>query len=259
MLIIAGPCVIESEKMTLSIAESLKEIALSLDIDLIFKASVKKANRTSNTSFTGLGYSKGIEILQKVKDELSLKVITDFHEYSPMEELAEVVDYIQTPAFLVRQSEYLSKIAQLGKPVNMKKGQFLSPGEMLEAAKKLGELGCKEIMICERGNSFGYNYLINDFRGVSELLESEYPVIFDATHSVQRPGGLGKKSGGDSRFAPNLAYAASIIGCQGIFTETHPNPHEALSDGPNMIPLDKMKNVLNNIKKIRELHLELQT
>jgi 2-dehydro-3-deoxyphosphooctonate aldolase (KDO 8-P synthase) len=250
--LIAGPCVIESEQSAIDIAGQLKEITSSLNIPFIYKSSFDKANRSSGTSFRGLGMQKGLEILAKVKRQVSVPVLTDVHDISEITEVASVVDVLQTPAFLCRQTDFIRACAQSGKPVNFKKGQFLSPHEMLNVIEKARAAALEkhlpdQFMVCERGASFGYNNLVSDMRSLAILRESKAPVVFDATHSVQLPGGQGSSSGGQREFVPVLARAAVAVGISGLFMETHPDPANALSDGPNAVPLDRMKDLLESL------------
>jgi 2-dehydro-3-deoxyphosphooctonate aldolase (KDO 8-P synthase) len=248
--LIAGPCVIESEQMALDTAGALKEIASSLGIPFIYKSSFDKANRSSGSSFRGLGMEKGLAILAKVKQEIGVPVLTDIHEIDEIKPVSAVVDVLQTPAFLCRQTDFIRACAQSGKPVNIKKGQFLAPHDMKnvidkarEAAKEAG-LATDNFMACERGVSFGYNNLVSDMRSLAIMRETGCPVVFDATHSVQLPGGQGSTSGGQREFVPVLARAAVAVGVAGLFMETHPNPAQAKSDGPNAVPLQRMKELL---------------
>ena len=248
--LIAGPCVIESEQMALDTAGALKEITSSLGIPFIYKSSFDKANRSSGTSFRGLGMEKGLTILAKVKQEIGVPVLTDIHEIDEIKPVSAVVDVLQTPAFLCRQTDFIRACAQSGKPVNIKKGQFLAPHDMKnvidkarEAAKEAG-LATDNFMACERGVSFGYNNLVSDMRSLAIMRETGCPVVFDATHSVQLPGGQGSTSGGQREFVPVLARAAVAVGVAGLFMETHPNPAQAKSDGPNAVPLKRMKELL---------------
>jgi 2-dehydro-3-deoxyphosphooctonate aldolase (KDO 8-P synthase) len=248
--LIAGPCVIESEQMALDTAGALKEITSSLGIPFIYKSSFDKANRSSGTSFRGLGMEKGLAILAKVKQEIGVPVLTDIHEIDEIKPVSAVVDVLQTPAFLCRQTDFIRACAQSGKPVNIKKGQFLAPHDMKnvidkarEAAKEAG-LATDNFMACERGVSFGYNNLVSDMRSLAIMRETGCPVVFDATHSVQLPGGQGSTSGGQREFVPVLARAAVAVGVAGLFMETHPNPVQAKSDGPNAVPLKRMKELL---------------
>ncbi len=257
--LIAGPCVIENESMTLSVAEQLKETTSSLGINFIFKSSFDKANRSSNNTFRGHGIEEGLRILEKVKKEFDLPVLTDVHTEDQVKSVADVVDVLQTPAFLCRQTDFIHAVAKSGKPVNIKKGQFLAPQDMSMVVKKAKEAngGINNIMVCERGVSFGYNTLVSDMRSLSIMRATNCPVVFDATHSVQQPGGQGDRSGGQSEFVPLLARAAMAVGISGIFMETHPNPSEALSDGPNAVPLDHIKDLLKTLQGID--HLVKQT
>jgi len=250
--LIAGPCVIENESMTLSVAEQLKETTSSLGINFIFKSSFDKANRSSNNTFRGHGIEEGLRILEKVKKEFDLPVLTDVHTEDQVKSVADVVDVLQTPAFLCRQTDFIHAVAKSGKPVNIKKGQFLAPQDMSMVVKKAKEAngGINNIMVCERGVSFGYNTLVSDMRSLSIMRATNCPVVFDATHSVQQPGGQGDRSGGQSEFVPLLARAAMAVGISGIFMETHPNPSEALSDGPNAVPLDHIKDLLKTLQGI---------
>lgn len=253
--LIAGPCVIENESMTMSVAEQLKDTTSSLGINFIFKSSFDKANRSSNNTFRGHGIEEGLRILEKVKKEFDLPVLTDVHTEDQVKSVAEVVDVLQTPAFLCRQTDFIHAVAKSGKPVNIKKGQFLAPQDMSMVVKKAKEAngGIDNIMVCERGVSFGYNTLVSDMRSLSIMRATNCPVVFDATHSVQQPGGQGDRSGGQSEFVPLLARAAMAVGISGIFMETHPNPSEALSDGPNAVPLDNMKDLLKTLQGIDHL------
>jgi len=250
VFLIAGPCVVESEDMAMDTAGQLQEITDQLKIPFIYKSSYDKANRTSYESYRGPGIEQGLAILNKVKTSLNVPVLTDVHEDSPLNEVADVVDVLQTPAFLCRQTNFIQNVARQGLPVNIKKGQFLAPWDMVNVVEKAKATGNDNIMVCERGVSFGYNYLVSDMRSLVIMRETNCPVIFDATHSVQMPGGQGKQSGGQREFVPALARAAVAVGVSGIFMETHPNPDKALSDGPNSWPLDKMKELLETIKLI---------
>jgi len=252
LFLIAGPCVIESEALVFEVAENLKKISEKLSIPLIFKASFDKANRSSLKSFRGPGMRDGLEILAKVRDQLGLPVLTDVHEDTPIEAVAEVVDVLQTPAFLCRQTNFILRTAKAGKPVNIKKGQFLSPWEMGNVVTKAKSTGNESIMVCERGFTFGYGNLVSDMRGMPVLRATGCPVVFDATHSVQQPGALGGRSGGQREFVPPLARAAVAAGVAGVFMETHPRPEEALSDGPNAWPLDRMEALLGILKTLDE-------
>ncbi len=247
LFLIAGPCVVESEQLQVDTAGTLKEITARLGIPFIFKSSYDKANRTSSKSFRGLGIEEGLRILAEVKKQVGVPVLTDVHEYTPMDEVASVVDVLQTPAFLCRQTDFIQNVAKTGKPVNIKKGQFLSPWEMKHVSDKALETGNTQIMVCERGASFGYNNLVSDMRSLSVMRETGCPVVFDATHSVQLPGGANGKSGGQREFVPVLSRAAVAVGISGIFMETHPDPDKALSDGPNAWPLGKMEALLRTL------------
>ena len=248
--LIAGTCVIESEQMAMDTAGQLKEITSALGIPFIYKSSFDKANRSSGTSFRGLGLDKGLEILAKVKKEVGVNVLTDIHDVDEIKSVAAVVDVLQTPAFLCRQTDFIRACAQSGKPVNIKKGQFLAPGDMKNVIDKARaaakEVGLSEdmFMACERGASFGYNNLVSDMRSLAIMRETNAPIVFDATHSVQLPGGQGTTSGGQREMVPVLARAAIAVGVSGLFMETHPNPAKALSDGPNAVPLNRMKELL---------------
>ncbi|MBU6416629.1 MAG: 3-deoxy-8-phosphooctulonate synthase [Xanthomonadaceae bacterium] len=248
--LIAGPCVVESEQLQLDAAGRLKEITGRLGIPFIFKSSFDKANRTSAQSFRGLGMEEGLRILSEVKKQIGVPVLTDVHEYTPFGEVAEVVDVLQTPAFLCRQTDFIQKVARVGKPVNIKKGQFLSPWDMKNVVGKARAVGNDQIMVCERGASFGYNNLVSDMRSLAVMRDTHCPVVFDATHSVQLPGGQGNKSGGQREFVPVLARAAVAVGVAGVFMETHPDPDKALSDGPNAWPLGKMEALLETLKEL---------
>jgi 2-dehydro-3-deoxyphosphooctonate aldolase (KDO 8-P synthase) len=247
LFLIAGPCVVESQQLQIDTAGTLKEITTKLGIHFIFKSSFDKANRTSGTSFRGPGMEEGLRILSEVKKQVGVPVLTDVHEYTPMNEVAAVVDVLQTPAMLCRQTDFIQNVAKAGKPVNIKKGQFLSPWEMKHVSDKALATGNKDIMVCERGASFGYNNLVSDMRSLSVMRDTGCPVVFDATHSVQLPGGAGGKSGGQREFVPVLSRAAVAVGISGIFMETHPDPDKALSDGPNAWPLGKMELLLETL------------
>jgi 2-dehydro-3-deoxyphosphooctonate aldolase (KDO 8-P synthase) len=254
LFLIAGPCVVESRQMAIDTAESLKEIAASLGIPFIYKSSYDKANRSSGKSYRGLGMEKGLEILAEVKKKVGVPVLTDVHDKEDVAEVAATVDVLQTPAFLCRQTDFIQAVAASGKPVNIKKGQFLSPGEMKNVVDKAREASGKDsIMVCERGASFGYNNLVSDMRSLAIMRETGCPVVFDATHSVQLPGGQGTSSGGQREFVPVLARAAVASGVAGVFMETHPDPDKALSDGPNAWPLDRMKELLTTLKELDAL------
>ena len=246
LFLIAGPCVIESQQMALDTAGELKEICAAVGIPFIYKSSYDKANRSSNKTFRGFGLEEGLRILDEVKRQIGVPVLTDVHTEEQVPEVAAVVDVLQTPAFLCRQTDFITACAKSGKPVNIKKGQFLAPHDMKNVVQKAKEAngGLDNIMVCERGVSFGYNTLVSDMRGLAIMRETDCPVVFDATHSVQQPGGQGDKSGGQREFVPVLARAAVASGIAGIFMETHPDPSKALSDGPNAWPLGKMKALL---------------
>ena len=248
--LIAGPCVVESEALTIEIAGRLKEIAGRHGIEFIFKASFDKANRSSRNSFRGIGIEKALAILEKTRSQMDVPVLTDVHEDTPLAEVAAVVDVLQTPAFLCRQTNFIVSVAACGKPVNIKKGQFLSPWEMRNVVDKARSTGNKDILVCERGFSFGYNNLVADMRSLVVLRETGCPVVFDATHSVQLPGAAGSSSGGQREFVAPLARAAVATGIAGVFMETHPRPDEALSDGPNAWPLDRMDSLLGRLAAI---------
>ncbi len=248
--LIAGPCVIESEQLALDTAGQLKEITQLLNIPFIYKSSFDKANRTSSQSFRGPGVEKGLQILEKVKKTVGVPVLTDVHEYTPLQEVAAVVDVLQTPAFLCRQTDFIQSVAACGKPVNIKKGQFLAPWDMVNVVDKARATGNQQIMVCERGVSFGYNTLVSDMRALAIMRDTGAPVVFDATHSVQQPGGQGSSSGGQREFIPLLARAAIAVGISGLFMETHPDPEKALSDGPNSWPLAKMAELLKTLREL---------
>ena len=248
--LIAGPCVIESEQLQLDVAGQLKEITSALGINFIFKSSFDKANRTSGTAFRGPGMEEGLRVLAEVKRQIGVPVLTDVHEYTPMDEVAAVVDVLQTPAFLVRQTDFIKKVCSAGKPVNIKKGQFLSPWDMKPVVEKAKSTGNDQIMVCERGASFGYNNLVSDMRSLAVMRDTGCPVVYDATHSVQLPGGQGGSSGGQREFVPVLARAAVAVGVAGMFMETHPEPEKALSDGPNAWPLPKMRALLETLVEL---------
>lgn len=250
--LIAGPCVVESEQMAMDTAAYLQELTTELNIPFIYKSSYDKANRSSHESYRGLGIEKGLKILAKVKETLNVPVLTDVHDGAPLNEIADVVDVLQTPAFLCRQTDFIQDVARQGLPVNIKKGQFLAPWDMQHVVNKARATGNEQIMVCERGASFGYNYLVSDMRSLVVMQETGCPVVFDATHSVQMPGGLGAKSGGQREFVAPLARAATAVGIAGLFMETHPDPENALSDGPNSWPLDKMRALLETLKNIDE-------
>lgn len=250
MFLIAGPCVIESEALAIETAGYLKEICSELGLNFIYKSSFDKANRSSMTSYRGPGFEKGLAILEKVRKEVGVPILTDVHEDSPLLEVASVVDVLQTPAFLCRQTNFIQKVAALNKPVNIKKGQFLAPWDMKHVVAKAKATGNESIMVCERGVSFGYNNLVSDMRSLAIMRDTGCPVVYDATHSVQLPGGNNEVSGGNREFIPILARAAVAVGIAGIFMETHPNPEQALSDGPNSWPLAKMRPLLEQLMAI---------
>ena len=250
LFLIAGPCVIESEQLALDTAGRLKEITSALDIPFIYKSSFDKANRSSHESFRGPGLEEGLRILEKVRAQIGVPVLTDVQEDTPLGEVAAVVDVLQTPAFLCRQTNFIQNVARQGKPVNIKKGQFLSPWDMKNVTDKALATGNEQIMACERGVSFGYNNLVSDMRSLAVMLNTGVPVVFDATHSVQLPGGQGSSSGGQREFVPVLARAAVAAGVAGVFMETHPDPSVALSDGPNAWPLEQMQTLLQTLKMI---------
>lgn len=250
--LIAGPCVIESEQMAIDVAAFLRDLTTELGISFIYKSSYDKANRSSQNSYRGLGIDQGLSILSKVKKTLNIPVLTDVHDIATLNEVAAVVDVLQTPAFLCRQTDFIQAVAAQGLPVNIKKGQFLAPGDMQHVIDKAYATGNKQIMACERGVSFGYNYLISDMRALVIMQEIGCPVVFDATHSVQMPGAKGIHSGGQRQFVPALARAAVAVGVAGVFMETHPNPEKALSDGANSWPLDEMRELLILLKNLDE-------
>ncbi len=250
LFLIAGPCVIESEQLALDTAGELQQICRRLQIPFIYKSSFDKANRSSSQSFRGPGIEQGLAILEKVRQSLALPVLTDVHEDTPLAEVASVVDVLQTPAFLCRQTNFIHNVAAQMKPVNIKKGQFLSPWDMQQVVNKAHDTGNRQIMVCERGASFGYNNLVSDMRSLAVMRQTGCPVVFDATHSVQLPGGQGSASGGQREFVPVLARAAVAAGVAGLFMETHPDPDKALSDGPNAWPLDQMASLLETLVEI---------
>jgi len=252
LFLIAGPCVIESEALALSTAQTLKDISERLGIPFVYKSSFDKANRSSSRSFRGPGLEEGLRILEKVRNEIGVPVLTDVHEDTPVEQVAEVVDVLQTPAFLCRQTNFIQRVARTMKPVNIKKGQFLAPWDMSNVVEKARETGNDQIMVCERGYTFGYNNLVSDMRGLAVMRDTGCPVVFDATHSVQLPGGQGSCSGGQREHVPVLARAAVAAGVSGLFMETHPDPDQALSDGPNAWPLDRMEALLGTLLAIDE-------
>ena len=248
--LIAGPCVIESEALALTTASDLKKMSAELGIPFIYKSSFDKANRSSGSSYRGPGIEEGLRILEKVRDEVQVPVLTDVHEDTPLDEVSAVVDVLQTPAFLCRQTNFIQNVARTGKPVNIKKGQFLAPWDMKNVVDKARAVGNEQIMVCERGVSFGYNNLVSDMRSLAAMRNTGAPVVFDATHSVQLPGGQGSASGGQREFVPVLARAAIAAGVSGLFMETHPDPASALSDGPNAWPPGQMKALLDTLKML---------
>jgi len=248
--LIAGPCVIESEELALTTASDLKQISAELGIPFIYKSSFDKANRSSGSSYRGPGMKEGLRILQRVREEVQVPVLTDVHEDTPLDEVSAVVDVLQTPAFLCRQTNFIQNVARTGKPVNIKKGQFLAPWDMKNVVDKARAVGNEQIMVCERGVSFGYNNLVSDMRSLAAMRDTGAPVVFDATHSVQLPGGQGSASGGQREYVPVLARAAIAAGVSGVFMETHPDPASALSDGPNAWPLEQMKALLATLKML---------
>ena len=250
LFLIAGPCVVESLQLQLDVAGRLKEITTSLGVPLIFKSSFDKANRSSGGSFRGPGLEQGLKVLAEVKRQIGVPVLTDVHEYTPLDEVAAVVDVLQTPAFLCRQTDFIQNVARAGLPVNIKKGQFLAPWDMKHVVAKARAVGNEQIMVCERGASFGYNNLVSDMRALAVMRQTGCPVVFDATHSVQLPGGQGTSSGGQREFVPVLARAAVAVGVAGLFMETHPAPDQALSDGPNAWPLDRMSALLETLVEL---------
>jgi 2-dehydro-3-deoxyphosphooctonate aldolase (KDO 8-P synthase) len=253
LFLIAGPCVIESEQLNMQTAERMKLITDKLSMPFIFKSSFDKANRSSHQSYRGPGLEEGLRILEKIKTELEVPILTDVHEDTPFDQVAEVVDVMQTPAFLCRQTNFIQTVASCGIPVNIKKGQFMAPWDMGNVVDKAKATGNSQIMVCERGYSFGYNNLVSDMRGLATMRETQAPVVFDATHSVQLPGGQGHCSGGQREHVPVLARAAVAAGISGLFMETHPNPDQALSDGPNSWPLDRMEEILTTLQQLDQL------
>ncbi|MDE0691161.1 MAG: 3-deoxy-8-phosphooctulonate synthase [Gammaproteobacteria bacterium] len=253
LFLIAGPCVVESEALALETAARLKDIAAAVDVPFIYKSSFDKANRSSHESYRGPGIEEGLRILDRVRGEVEVPVLTDVHEDTPIDEVASVAEVLQTPAFLCRQTNFIQRVAAAGRPVNIKKGQFLAPADMRHVANKARSVGNEQIMVCERGASFGYNNLVSDMRSLAIMRETGCPVVFDATHSVQMPGGLGDKSGGQREMVPVLARAAVAVGVAGLFMETHPNPDEALSDGPNSWPTGLMQDLLGQLKAIDQV------
>jgi 2-dehydro-3-deoxyphosphooctonate aldolase (KDO 8-P synthase) len=255
--LLAGPCVIESLQLAIDTAGQLKEICAKLDIPFVYKSSFDKANRSAHTTFRGLGVDAGLKILSEVKKQINVPVITDVHDDTPLDEVAAVVDILQTPAFLCRQTNFIQNVARTGLPVNIKKGQFLAPWDMVNVVEKAKAEGNYKIMVCERGASFGYNNLVSDMRSLVILRETACPVVFDATHSVQLPGGQGTSSGGQREYIPALARAAVAVGVSGLFMETHPDPSKALSDGPNSWPLGEMYELLESLKSIDRIIKEV--
>ena len=253
LFLIAGPCVIESETLAMETSAALREIAAGLGIPFIYKSSFDKANRSSAASYRGPGVEQGLRILERVRREVGVPVLTDVHEDTPLDEVASVVDVLQTPAFLCRQTNFIQAVARTGRPVNIKKGQFLAPGDMVHVVAKARAVGNEQIMVCERGVSFGYNTLVSDMRGLAVMRATGCPVVFDATHSVQLPGGQGTSSGGQREFVPVLARAAVAAGVAGLFMETHPDPAKALSDGPNAWPLGRMRALLEILVRLDEV------
>ena len=251
--LIAGPCVVESESLAMESASYLKKVCAESDINFIYKSSFDKANRTSADSFRGLGIEEGLRILEKVKAEVGVFVLTDVHEDTPLDEVASVVDVLQTPAFLVRQTNFIQNVCSQGLPVNIKKGQFQAPWDMDNVVQKAKATGNQQILVCERGTSFGYNTLVSDMRGLSSMRSTNCPVVFDATHSVQQPGGQGDSSGGQREMVPVLARAAAAAGVSGIFMETHPNPSIAKSDGLNSMPMNQISALLKTLKEIDKI------
>ncbi|MBT4586935.1 MAG: 3-deoxy-8-phosphooctulonate synthase [Gammaproteobacteria bacterium] len=251
--LIAGPCVVESESLAMESASYLRKVCSELNINFIYKSSYDKANRTSADSFRGLGIEEGLRILEKVKSEVGVSVLTDVHEDSPLDEVSSVVDVLQTPAFLVRQTNFIQNVCSQGLPVNIKKGQFQAPWDMVNVVEKAKATGNQQIMVCDRGTSFGYNTLVSDMRGLSSMRSTNCPIVFDATHSVQQPGGEGASSGGQREMVPVLARAAVAVGVSGVFMETHPNPEFAKSDGLNSMPMNLMFTLLETLKKIDEV------
>lgn len=258
LLLIAGPCVIESEELTLQIARELQRIASSRPLNLVFKASFDKANRTSGGAFRGAGIERGLQVLAAVKQQTGLPVTTDIHESQQAAQVAEVCDLLQIPAFLARQTDLLVAAAKTGRAVNVKKGQFMAPWDMKNVVAKLNSAGCANVLLCERGTFFGYGTLVNDMRSLPIMRSLGTPVIFDATHSVQEPGGLGNATGGNRKMVEPLARAAVAVGVDGLFFETHPNPDQSPSDGPNMIPLDQFAAMIDRVLKVRSAVEDLQ-
>ncbi len=252
IVLFAGPCVIESAESVLENAKAVKKIASEAGMPFVFKASFDKANRSSARSFRGPGIKEGLKILEDVKREAGVMVISDIHSIEQVDPASRVLDVIQIPAFLCRQTDLLLEAAGTGKPVNVKKGQFMSPEEMKNVVDKIESAGCENVILTERGTSFGYNTLINDFRGMVKMAETGYPVVYDATHSVQMPGGMGASSGGESRFVRPLSMAAAAVGCDGLFIEVHVDPSQAKSDGPNMVKMSELGDLLSGVKKIEK-------
>ncbi|MBI1731580.1 MAG: 3-deoxy-8-phosphooctulonate synthase [Gammaproteobacteria bacterium] len=250
VFLIAGPCVVESEQLALDTAGRLREITAALGMAFIYKSSFDKANRSSHRSYRGPGVEQGLAVLAKVRAQIGVPVLTDVHEDSPLAEVAAVADVLQTPAFLCRQTNFIQNVARQGRPVNIKKGQFMAPWDMTRVVEKARAAGNDQIMVCERGASFGYNYLVSDMRALVVMRDTGCPVVFDATHSVQTPAGLGDRSGGEREFVPALARAAVAVGIDGLFMETHPDPDRALSDGPNSWPLDRMEELLETLMEL---------
>lgn len=253
LVLFAGPCVIESESFTLKAAETIAGIARACDVPLVFKSSFDKANRTSKDGFRGPGLDEGLKILQRVKNEIGVPVITDVHEVNQVAPVAEVADILQTPAFLCRQTDFIDAVARAGKPVNIKKGQFLAPWDMKHVLEKALATGNEQMMLCERGASFGYNNLVSDMRSLLVMREFGAPIVYDATHSVQQPGGLGGATGGNREYVPGLSRAAVATGVAALFMEVHPNPDQALSDGPNSLAMDDLQGLMTTLKHIDEV------
>jgi 2-dehydro-3-deoxyphosphooctonate aldolase (KDO 8-P synthase) len=248
--LIAGPCVVEPGSFLVDVAGTIRDIAQRLGLFFVFKASYDKANRSSSKSYRGLGIEAGLKLLEEVKRQVQVPVVTDVHEYTPLNEVASVVDMLQTPAFLARQTDFIQAVAACKKPVNVKKGQFMAPWDMVHVVEKCREVGNDQIMLCDRGTSFGYNTLISDMRGLAVMRKTGCPVVYDATHSVQQPGGQGHVSGGERQMVPVLARAAIAAGVAGLFVETHPNPDQAPSDGPNMWPTGRLEELLTTLVEI---------
>jgi 2-dehydro-3-deoxyphosphooctonate aldolase (KDO 8-P synthase) len=248
--LMAGPCVVEPGQFLVDVASALSELTSRLGIFFVFKASYDKANRSSSKSYRGLGLEQGLKLLEEVKAKVGVPVMTDVHEYTPLDEVVAVVDVLQTPAFLARQTDFIQNVARFGKPVNVKKGQFMAPWDMVHVVEKCREVGNDQILLCDRGTSFGYNTLVSDMRGLALMRQTGCPVVYDATHSVQQPGGQGHVSGGDRRMVPVLSRAAIAAGVSGLFMETHPTPDKAPSDGPNMWPLERMEELLTTLVEL---------